>query len=150
MFMFDEFVRSNYRDWQMQGVFTLSLTLFAYFLLFEPSSIIEQQNFWLRGIIHISIITLVVGYLYAATTTMYICVLMPLAALRAMIRLVKIPIIVPVVTRLVERLGFINICQSFSRKRTQPAKHYSLASLFSLKHGAYALHPLTQRLLFYS
>jgi len=146
----NKMIQDTYRDWRWQ-LLIVTVVVFAFtFLKLDSLAPIQYDNLWQEIIRKTAVSLLVTLYFHAANTALHLCALMPLGAAKTMARIILHRLVVPFAVWLVERLKAVKIRRSFTNKRTGQGSAYSLACFFSPRHGAYALHALTQSLLYYA
>jgi uncharacterized membrane protein len=149
LLMVDDMIKDSHQSWKQALLLSAGLSLFAaIFVLPIPTNLalIAPWQILLWQVIVAAIATIVLQFY---TTILYVSLLAPFVAIRAMARFVTYRVIIPFVLWLVAKVRKARINRPvFTRRFEQIIR--SIASLFSPKHGAYKLHAVTQTLLYYS
>ena len=147
--MIDDLIKDGHRSWKQMLLLSAGLSLFAAIFILPSSTNLGLILPWqiVFGRVIIAAIATIVLQLY--TTTLYVSLLAPFVAVRAMARFVSCKVVIPFVLWLVARARQTRISRPIFARRAEQII-CSVASLFSPKHGAYRLYAVTHTLLYYS
>ena len=151
MFMFNDLVKKCLGGWQQQLLLTSGLSFFVAFFVLDQLMPLHFISLWQSFFYRSSAAIIAIIYLQSITTGIYTLFLFPFATTQALAHIARFHNqILPVIKRLITEFKTEKPRSSGTNKRTKSAWIFSLASLFSPRHGAYSLHAITQSLLYYS
>lgn len=149
--MFNDLIKKCFGDWQQQLLLTSGLSFFVAFFVLDQLMPLHFISPWQSFFYRSTAAIIAIIYLQSITTGTYTVLLFPFATIKALAHIATFHNqILPAIKRLVTKFRLEKPKPSGTNKHTKSAWIFSLASLFSPRHGAYSLHSLTQSLLYYS
>lgn len=144
MYAAQAMIRQTYSRFRFQVLFWTAIPLVYAFLFFDGTTSLQfEPSFW--GKITIALIAAIA--LHFTNALFHIFLLMPFGAIKAMALHVVHRLFIPFWFYLVDCLELDKICSPLTRKRIEPWRAYSTASLFSLSSVPYRLYPVSCTLI---